>query len=128
LVYSFLEAADGLGLPKCDDFNGPDPEGLALRQATIRKGRRESMSTAFLRPALQRKNLTVITDALVDKVLIENGQAVGVQYLLKGQPLQLKARREVILSGGAYGSPAVLLRSGVGDSQELQRLGIPVKR
>lgn len=127
LVHSFLEASGEMGLPQCDDFNAADPEGLGLRQATIRKGRRESMSTAFLRPALQRKNLTVITDALVDKVLLDNGQAVGVSFLVKGEPRNVRARLEVILSAGAYGSPAVLLRSGVGDTAELVRHGIPVQ-
>lgn len=127
LVHSFVKASTGLGLPACDDFNGADPEGVGLRQATIRDGRRESMSTAFLRPARDRQNLTVITDALVEKVLIENGQAVGVRYLVGDQPREVRARLEVVLSAGAYGSPAVLLRSGVGDTQELQRLGIPVK-
>lgn len=127
LVHSFLEAGADMGLPKCDDFNAADPEGLGFRQATIRRGRRESMSTAFLRPALERKNLTVITDALVDKVLIDNGQAVGVKFLVNGEQRNVRARLEVILSAGAYGSPAVLMRSGIGDAKELQRHGITVQ-
>lgn len=127
LVHSFLEASGEMGLPACEDFNAADPEGMGLRQATIRNGRRESMSTAFLRPVLHRTNLSVITNALVDKVTIDNGQAVGVNFLVDGELKNIRARQEVILCAGAYGSPAVLLRSGVGDSEELQRHAIPLK-
>jgi choline dehydrogenase-like flavoprotein len=127
LVHSFLEATEALGQRRCTDFNGPDPEGYGLRQATIREGRRESMATAFLHPVRHRRNLEVITGALVDRVIIENGRAVGVRVHLAGEMRDLRARAEVVLCGGAYGSPSVLLRSGVGDAAELQALGLPVQ-
>lgn len=127
LVRSFLEATGSLNLKACSDFNAADPEGFGFRQATIRKGRRVSMASAFVRPAESRPNLKIITDALVDRVVIEHGRAVGVALVVGGEKRVINARREVILSGGAYGSPAVLLRSGVGDAQALRALGIRVQ-
>jgi choline dehydrogenase len=126
LVHSFLDATRGMDLAQCPDFNGADPGGFGLRQATIRRGRRESMATAFLHPVLKRTNLTVLTDALVDKVIFEGIRAVGVELHVAGQKHRLRARREVVLAAGAYGSPAILLRSGVGERAALEALGIPV--
>jgi len=124
----FLEAARSLGFKRCEDFAGLDPEGFNLRQATIRRGRRESMVTAFLNPARPRANLSVVTDATVARVLIEGGHAKGVEVLRAGQSEIFRARRDVILSAGAYGSPQVMLLSGVGPGNALQKLGIPVQR
>lgn len=126
LVHSFLDAAKTLELPYCLDFNGPDPAGFGLRQATIRRGRRESMATAFLHPILQRPNLTVLTDTMVDRVAFEGKRAIGLEVESEGKRRMLRARREVILSAGAYGSPAVLLRSGIGDAAALRSLDIKV--
>lgn len=126
LVHSFLNATKALGYQQCPDFNAADPEGFGLRQATIRGGRRESMATAFVHPVAQRKNLTVLTGALVDKVVFEERRAVGVELTIDGRRCILNARREVALTAGAYGSPAILLRSGIGDSEELRGLGISV--
>jgi choline dehydrogenase-like flavoprotein len=127
LSRSFLEATKSLGLPECVDFNGPDPEGCGMRQATIRNGRRESMATAFLHPVRHRANLEVKTGVVVDRVLIENGRATGVRCLVDNQVRDFHAAGEVILSAGAYGSPAVLQRSGVGDAEELAALGVKVQ-
>jgi choline dehydrogenase len=124
LVDRFVAAAAGLGYSRNADFNGADQEGFGPRQATIRAGRRESMATAFLRPALRRGNVELITDALVRRVLLDSGRAVGVEYEQDGQIRTLRARGEVILCGGAIGSPQLLLRSGIGDSGQLQALGI----
>jgi choline dehydrogenase len=124
LVDRFVAAAAGLGYSRNADFNGADQEGFGPRQATIRAGRRESMATAFLWPALRRDNVELITDALVRRVLLDSGRAVGVEYEQDGQIRTLRARGEVILCGGAIGSPQLLLRSGIGDSGQLQALGI----
>jgi len=110
-----------------EDFTGPQTEGFGLRQGTIRDGRRESTATAFLRPAMGRRNLTVITDALVTGVAIEDGRAIGVDIEREGRKERLTSRREVVLCGGAFGSPQLLQLSGVGDGAALQALGIPVK-
>ncbi len=116
-----------LQFKRCDDFNGPDPEGFGPRQATIRDGRRESEASAFLRPAQKRKNLTVFTEALAKRVLLANGKAVGVEVEHKGQTHRLNARREVLLAAGSIGSPQILMLSGVGDGAALQKLGIAVQ-
>ena len=126
LVHSFLDATRGMDFKQCSDFNGPDPEGFGLRQATIRRGRRESMATAFLHPVLHRPNLTVLTETVVDKVAFEGKRAIGLEIERQGQKQRLHARREVVLSAGAYGSPAILLRSGVGDPAALRPLDIKV--
>ena len=128
LVGMFVQAAGSHGIPFCPDFNAGATEGAGPRQTTIRDGRRVSSATAFLRPAMRRPNVSVVTGALVDRVLIEDGRAVGVEYrAADGQLRSVKAAREVILSAGAIVSPAVLLRSGVGPGQDLRALGIPVR-
>jgi choline dehydrogenase len=124
LVKRFLAAADFLGFPRCADFNGPDPEGFGPRQGSIRKGRRESAVTAYLQSARQRPNLTIVTEALVTRVVVTSGRATGVEYELTGVKQRANARREVIVSAGAYGSPHLLQLSGIGDAAKLQALGI----
>ncbi len=128
LVDRFLSASDSLGLPRCADFNGGgDTEGFGPRQAAIRDGRRESGVSAYLAPARSRANLTVITDAQVSRVRIDGGRAVGIEARRDdGSALAIDARREVILCGGAYGSPHVLQLSGVGDPELLRDRGIDV--
>jgi len=123
----FAEAMKSLQFRHCDDFNGPNPEGYGLRQGAIRNGRRESGVTAFLKPASHRPNLTVMTDATVSRVVIENGRVTGVDIVVGNQARRIEARREVILSGGAVGSPQMLLLSGIGDGATLQKLGIAVQ-
>jgi choline dehydrogenase len=126
---AFLEAMQSLGFARCADFNGPNPEGYGLRQGTIRDGRRESTATAYLRAALRRGNLQLLTEAHVDRVLIEAGRAVGLEWRhAGGQPRRLNARREIILCGGTILSPQILLLSGVGDAAQLGALGIPVRQ
>jgi choline dehydrogenase-like flavoprotein len=124
----FLEAAAGLGYPRCPDFNGTlEPEGFNTRQGTIRGGRRESGVTAFLKPVRQRANLSIRTNALVTRVLLENRRAAGIEMNLGGETRTLRARREVILAAGSIGSPQILLLSGIGAGRELQPLGIAVR-
>jgi choline dehydrogenase len=124
LIRRFLEASDTLGLPRCADFNGGDPEGFGPRQATIRNGRRESGVTAYLDPARHRPNLNITTDALITRVLFEGRRATGVEIERGGARSAVRARREVIVCCGAYGSPQLLQLSGVGDAAALQSLGI----
>jgi len=124
LVRRFLAAADTLGLPRCADFNGGDPEGFGPRQAAIRNGRRESGVTAYLNPARQRPNLKVVTGALVTRVLFGGRRATGLEIERDGARSVLEARREVIVACGAYGSPQLLLLSGIGDAAALQSLGV----
>jgi choline dehydrogenase-like flavoprotein len=123
----FAEAMQSLQFLHCDDFNGPDPEGYGLRQGTIRNGRRESGVTAFLEYALDGENLTMLTEAMLSRVTIENGRATGVDVLIGNETRHVAARREVILCGGAIGSPQMLLLSGIGDGAALQQLGIAVQ-
>ena len=124
---AFFQAMEELQVRRCPDFNSLDPEGYGFRQATIRRGRRESMATAFLKPIRDRRNLQVITDAPARRVLIEGGRAIGVEVSTPSGLRQLRARREVVLSGGAIGSPQLLLLSGVGDGEALKALGVEVK-
>lgn len=124
---AFLDAMGSLQFRKSPDFNGPDPEGYGLRPATIRRGRRESEVTAYLKPARGRANLAIVTEATVQCVLIEDGRAVGVEVRQGGGMRRIKARREVVLCGGAIGSPQLLMLSGVGDGEALKALGLEIK-
>ena len=128
MTEDFLAAMGELQFRPCTDFNGPDPEGFGPRQANIRGGRRESMATAFLKPVRSRANLQVLTGAMVRRVVIEDGRAVGVEIQDEAGRRTIRARREVILSGGAIGSPQILQLSGIGDGGALQALGVPVTR
>ncbi|MCW1430358.1 GMC family oxidoreductase [Novosphingobium sp. JCM 18896] len=124
ILEAFQRAAEQWGLPAIEDFNRGDNEGSSFFQVTQRKGWRWSASDAFLKPVRSRANLKVVTGALVDKVLFEDGRAVGLAYRLGAQSHVARAEGEVILAAGAIGSPAVLERSGLGDAQRLRDLGI----
>ena len=126
LTDAYLDATDSLQLPRRNDFNAEDNEGFGYRQLTIKKGRRHSTAVAFLKPALSRPNLTVITDALVNRVLIENKRAVGVEIKTGGTLNRISSNKEVIVSAGAVASPTVLLRSGIGPASEITKHGLPV--
>jgi choline dehydrogenase len=128
LVDTYRAACEAAGLSWNPDFNGATQEGAGIYQMTIRNARRNSAARAFLRPALRRANVRVITRAMVTKVIIEDGRAVGVEYLHAGQRQVLRCNAEVILSGGAINSPQLLQLSGVGPGAVLQGLGIPVLR
>ena len=109
------------------DYDGESLEGYAAGDVAIdAKGRRSSSATAYLRPVQNRANLTVITQAQVQRVVIENGRATGVELVRKGQAQTSSARGEVILCGGAYGSPQMLMLSGIGPAAHLNELGIKV--
>jgi choline dehydrogenase len=119
----FLEAAEQLQYRRRRDFNDDDQEGFGYHQLTQRNGIRESTATAFLEPARGCKNLTILTEGQVTRIVIENNRALGVE-MQSGE--RIAARREVILSAGAINSPALLMRSGIGDGAMLTGLGIPV--
>ncbi len=121
----FLEAGDQLQLPRTDDFNGETQDGLGMYEVTQKNGERWNTARAFLDPHLDRPNLTIITEAMTEKVIIEDDRATGVRYRKgKGASTTVTARREVILSGGAFGSPHLLLLSGVGAKDKLAPHGI----
>ena len=128
MIAAFLEAMRWLGFKRCEDFNGPDPEGYGLRQGTIRNGRRDSTAVAYLRPARARVNLEVRTDSLATRILLENGRAAGVEVERAGQLQRLQARREVVVCAGAVQSPQILLLSGIGDGEALRLLGIETRQ
>ena len=122
LCDAFIDSAAALGIPRNDDFNGERQEGAGYYQATSCRGRRCSAATGYLRPAEKRPNLKVEVNALVTRVLFEGRRAVGVEVNGRKE----HARREVILSGGAFNSPQLLQLSGVGPAERLRELGIPV--
>jgi len=126
LSLAFLEAAREVGLPGNDDWNGPSAEGAGLFQLNQRNGERHSAASAYLRPALVRRNLTVESHALVTRVLLRDGRAEGVAYRRDGEEREARARREVILCAGTVGSPQVLMLSGIGPAAHLRSLGLPV--
>ncbi len=126
LVEDFVAACEQAGLAQNPDFNGARQEGAGVYQMTIKGARRNSTARAFLRPAMRRGNLRVETRAFVTRVLVENGRAVGVEYRQGGAVKRLRARAEVILSGGAINSPQLLQLSGIGPGALLSSLGIPV--
>ena len=126
LHQAYLAAGVEAGHHFTEDVNGFRQEGVFRMERTIAGGIRRSASVAYLRPALRRPNLALLTGALVTRVLLERGRAVGVEYRHAGRLHQLRARREVILSGGAFNSPHLLMLSGIGPADQLRRHGIAV--
>jgi choline dehydrogenase len=124
LSKAWLEAGVQAGYRYNDDFNGGTQEGFGPLDATISRARRFSAATSYLKPALHRSNLTVITKAQTSRILFEGTRAVGVEYVQDKQVKQARAASEVILSGGAINSPQVLLLSGIGEAEQLRRHGI----
>ncbi|MCC8243870.1 GMC family oxidoreductase [Saccharothrix luteola] len=123
---AFIDAAVEAGHPANDDFNGDSQDGFGYFQLTQRDGSRASTATAYLHPALSRPNLTVETNLHVHRVLVENGRATGVVGERLDEQVTIRAEREVILSGGAYNSPQLLMLSGIGPAPLLSALGVPV--
>ncbi len=124
---TFIEAAKQVGYPLNDDFNGAEQEGVGVYQVTQKNGERWSAARGYLLPYIgKRPNLHVITQAMVSRIVIENGRAVGVEYKHNGQTTIINAKKEVLVSAGAFQSPQVLMLSGIGPRQELEKHGIPV--
>ena len=120
----WIEAGKTAGHPFTPDYNGARQEGFGRSQATIMNGKRCSAAVAYLRPALARPNLTVETEALAHRVVLEGGRAVGVEYAKGGRTVTARASREVILAGGAFNSPQLLMLSGIGPADHLRDVGI----
>jgi choline dehydrogenase len=125
---SFIEAAQQSGIPRTDDFNSGDNEGSGYFDVNQKRGRRWSAARGFLAPALRRPNLTVLTNALVDRIAFEDGRAGSVVARIGDVPTRIRARREIVLAAGAIGSPAILERSGLGSAKHLRAAGIEVVR
>jgi len=123
---AFIETAVELGFPRNADFNGARQDGVGYHQTTTRQGKRCSTAVGYLRPAMQRPNLQVITEALTEKILFEGRRAIGVAFRRGGETHTARAAREIILCGGAVNSPQLLMLSGIGPQQHLAGLGIPV--
>ncbi|WP_375460444.1 GMC family oxidoreductase [uncultured Enterovirga sp.] len=126
LCDAFIEACAEAGLPRNEDFNGASQEGGGYFQTTSRRGRRWSTAVGYLRPARKRPNLKIETEALTTRILFESRRAVGVEYRQGGVTRAVRARREVILSGGAINSPQIMQLSGIGPGALLAQHGIPV--
>jgi len=126
LTEAFMRGCKELGMRRVDDYCSGDVDGVYANLATQWHGNRSSTAQAFLAPALGRPNLKVITGAVADRVIVENGRVTGVRCARDGKALEIRARREVILSAGAVQSPAILMRSGIGPAEQLQALGIKV--
>ncbi len=120
-----IAAGEAMGWTRKADVNAPDDSvGIGYAPRTIWQGKRQSAATAFLRPAEKRQNLTILTDRTVDRVRFDGRRAVGVEVLHKGQRSVIEAAHEVILCGGAMASPGILERSGIGERDRLEALGI----
>ncbi len=127
LYDALFDAAEAAGYRRNSDYNGPDQEGIVKTQATIQGGRRMSTAHCYLRPAMARNNLHVVTEALTHHLVLEGKRCVGVAYAQGGQVIEARAGAEVILSAGAIGSPQILELSGIGKPDVLQAHGIAVQ-
>jgi choline dehydrogenase len=128
LCDAFIEAAGDLGFPKNNDYNGASQAGAGYYQRKIYKGWRVSAATAFLRPAMKRRNVNVRANAQVTAIRFEGKRAVGVSYLQQGSGVarEVAARRDIILSSGAANTPKLLQISGIGPESLLRKLGVPI--
>ncbi len=127
LIDAFAAASRDAGYPQTDDYNGAVQEGFGRLQMTIENGRRCSTATAYLRPALRRRNVTVLTGAMATSIVLKDGRAVGVTYLKNGTAQTASVRHEVLLAGGVINTPQLLMLSGIGDGGELATHGIRQK-
>ncbi len=122
---AFVKGCQEKGIQLNPDYNGGQQEGVGDFQFTIKNGKRQSAAVAFLKPVLSRKNLTVFTDAHVQKLIIEKDEAKGIAIQVgKGNTQHIYASKEVILSAGSFASPEILMQSGIGDANELKTNGI----
>lgn len=129
LAGAFVEACQQTGIRANSDYNGAEQEGTSLFQFTIKNGKRHSAATAFLKPALNRPNLKVITHAQTTQILLKNDRATGVAFIIgKNQTQIATATKEVILSAGAFQSPQLLMLSGIGPADALRQAGVAVKK
>ncbi|ABG41102.1 choline dehydrogenase [Paraglaciecola sp. T6c] len=127
LYTAFIEAGKQAGYAATDDYNAAQQEGFGPMHMTVKDGVRSSASREYLDPVKSRKNLTIVTGALAEKVLLDGKKAVGVEYSINGNKTSAKASKEVVLSAGSIGSPHLLQLSGIGDSDTLTAAGVEVK-
>jgi len=127
LFDAWLDAAREADWPYTEDYNGKDQEGFGRSQWTIRNGRRCSAAVAFLRPAMRRPNLTVVTGALATRIILERTRATGVEYARDGAVHRASATREVLLAGGVFNTPQLLMLSGIGEADHLRQVGVEPK-
>jgi choline dehydrogenase-like flavoprotein len=127
LNFAFFAALRSLGYPERADLNGVDSEGMSLRQLSIRGGKRETTASAFLRPAMARSNLTVLTNTQATRIVLSDRRAVAVEARAPTGAITVKARREIVLAAGSIQSPQLLLLSGIGDAAHLAEVGITVQ-
>ncbi len=123
----FAQTAAAAGIPYCDDHNGADQEGFSQSEATIGRGRRQSTAATYLVQGRGRANLTIQTRALVNRILLDKTRAIGVEYQHGRDKIWVYARREVLLSGGSFNSPQLLMLSGIGPADHLTDVGIRVQ-
>jgi choline dehydrogenase len=129
LAEAFIAACEEKGIPRNQDVNGVQQEGAGWFQYTMKDSKRQSAARAFLTPILNRKNLSIITNGICKKIIIEKDEAVGVEFMSRSSnTMTARARKEVILSAGAFESPKLLMLSGVGAKEELKHYGIEVKK
>ncbi|MEL6292161.1 MAG: GMC family oxidoreductase, partial [Pseudomonadota bacterium] len=126
ILDAWADAAAEAGIPRINDFNGGDNEGSTYFSVNQRSGVRWNTAKAFLRPALKRSNLTVMTNALVEHLVLDERRVVGLQLKRNGLPIRIGAKREVVLAAGAIGSPQILQLSGIGPGDVLRQNGIAV--
>jgi choline dehydrogenase len=126
LYQAWIDAAAQAGYPVTSDINGEQQEGFGRMDMTVRDGARCSAAKAYLRPAMKRPNVTVITHAMAEKIVMEGRKAVGIRYRRGGAIHEVRANREVILAGGPINSPQLLMLSGIGPAAELHRHGIEI--
>jgi choline dehydrogenase/4-pyridoxate dehydrogenase len=126
VVEAFAASGVAAGFKAAADYNGADQEGFGAIQMTVKNGRRWSAADAYLRPALQRPNLTIAIKTLAGRILFDGHRAVGAEYVQNGETMRAEASREVILSGGVINSPQLLMLSGIGDPDVLREHGIAV--
>ena len=127
LYDSLFAAAESIGIRRNPDYNGGEQDGIAMTQASIRKGRRMSTARVYLHPARARPNLRIETGAAAQCLLFEGQRCVGVRYTMQGQQFEARAAREVIVSAGSIASPQLLELSGIGQAERLKALGITVQ-
>lgn len=127
IAQKFVKGAQHAGHPYNEDYNAEESIGVAWSQLSQRNGLRHTSARAFLHPAVRRnRDLRVLTHATVLRVLVEDGRAVGIEYRRKGETRRVLARKEVLLSAGAIGTPALLIRSGIGEATAVKALGVPL--
>lgn len=123
----FVEAGANLQIPRNDDFNGARQEGIGLFQVTQKNGERWSASRGYIEPHKDRANLQIITNVTAERVLFDEGRAWGVAYAQDGEPREIRAKHAVVLAGGAFGTPQLLMLSGIGPAAHLREMGIAVR-